>query len=177
MIFRGVQGRRDRACDQFARESNERILRQPPQKVLVRAMRNVTEPNRPSPAFLTIPSSSTASSSTPSSSLLVFLLFQGNLFLRCLSTSSLNLVRLLLLLLLLLLLSPPPPSCSPFQTFESLLRDRSKARLTIRLFPRATREGEDKPGICRRDVQFLCARRRGRGRMGRRVVNRWSNGA
>ena len=163
MIFRGVQGRRDRACDQFARESNERILRQPPQKVLVRAMRNVTEPNRPSPAFLTIPSSSTASSSTPSSSLLallflLFLLFQGNLFLRCLSTSSLNLVRLLLLLLLLLLLSPPPPSCSPFQTFESLLRDRSKARLTIRLFPRATREGEDKPGICRRDVQFLCAR-------------------
>lgn len=68
MILRGVQGRRDRACDQLlarkrqlSRRRGKRILFslawQPPHKVLVRAMRNVTEPTRPSSALLTIPSS------------------------------------------------------------------------------------------------------------------------
>lgn len=75
-----------------ARE-RERIFlsaRQPPHKVLVRAMRNVTEPTRPSSALLTIPSSllpplllsrlpsctaHSSTSSSSSSSLLVRLLF------------------------------------------------------------------------------------------------------
>lgn len=70
MILRGVQGRRDRACDQLlsrrrqlARKREEDPLLSLPGNlrtkfwVLVRAMRNVTEPTRPSSALLTIPSS------------------------------------------------------------------------------------------------------------------------
>lgn len=92
-----------------------------PQKVMVRAMRNVTEPARPSSALLTIPSSWTASYSSLLLLLCLFLLLLLPVLLR-----SFHFYHLLLCLL------QSSPSSSPQVRISPIARPRVTTTLRFR---------------------------------------------